>query len=342
VSSEGWCFKTGALLGSLWALLPGVLLAQAQPVVVTGLDCRQISCETGPGARPGNPTVSLAGIKSSQAGAALALLVVNGSDEIVVKEKVPVSAEGAFGATINVSGLQEGHYRFVLFANTQPPSAIARGEFRVNRGGEGQGAAAPSSSPASPSSSRRSTSGEGMAVHQADPVKVFRAESISPDGPTVRPPAAVDRSSRNAAPPAPAQDPSDDGFRAAPRGNTAPDSPPGLGSFFRTFGLAIPGVAYTFDNYATNTRTLTISSGAVTRSAIQVNPDGTYIWISAWDEKTIRGAWRQQGDSIIILKGQSGLDWRLSRLTPPQGRAEVTLWDQNSIWYHGTPPPAGR
>lgn len=111
----------------------------------------------------------------------------------------------------------------------------------------------------------------------------------------------------------------------------------GGGFFFRTFGLAIPGVAYTTDNYATNTRTVTVASGYVTKSAIRINPDGTYVWNSAWDGKIIQGQWKQQGGAIIVLKGQSGLDWRMERMAKPAGDAVVTLWDQNSIWYNGTP-----
>jgi hypothetical protein len=29
----------------------------------------------------------------------------------------------------------------------------------------------------------------------------------------------------------------------------------------------------------------------------------------------------------------------MQRMDKPRGKAEITLWDQNSIWYHGTPLP---
>jgi hypothetical protein len=112
-----------------------------------------------------------------------------------------------------------------------------------------------------------------------------------------------------------------------------------LSYFFRTFGLAIPGVAYTTDNYATNTRSITVAAGTVTKSAVRINPDGSYIWNSAWDGKVIRGQWKRDNSAIILLNAQGGLNWRMERMPQPQGRAVVTLWDQNSIWYHGTPLP---
>ena len=96
-------------------------------------------------------------------------------------------------------------------------------------------------------------------------------------------------------------------------------------------------MAYTTDNYAANTRTVTVAPGAVTRSAVRVNADGTYVWNSAWDGKVIQGRWRKDGGGIVLLKGQGGRDWKMDRMARPAGKAEVTLWDQNSIWYNGTP-----
>jgi hypothetical protein len=110
-------------------------------------------------------------------------------------------------------------------------------------------------------------------------------------------------------------------------------------SFFRTFGLAIPGVAYTTDNFATNTRTVTVAAGAVTKSTVRIDPEGSYVWNSSWDGKVIRGQWRREGSAIILLNAQSGLNWRMQTMAQSQGKATVTLWDQNSIWYHCTPLP---
>lgn len=107
--------------------------------------------------------------------------------------------------------------------------------------------------------------------------------------------------------------------------------------FHRTFGLAIPGVAYTVDNHAANTRTLVTSAGAVTKSAVRINPNHTYDWNSQWDGRVIHGKWIEHKDGIVLLKAQEGKDWLMQKMNRPSGKAVVTLWDQNSIWYNGTP-----
>jgi hypothetical protein len=128
--------------------------------------------------------------------------------------------------------------------------------------------------------------------------------------------------------------------RSSPTSNAATPASPGAAFFFRTFGLAIPGVAYTVDNYAAGTRTLVTSAGALTKSAVRINPDGTYVWNSSWDGRVIQGRWTAEKDGSIILRnGQEKKDWKMQRMDKPIGKAEITLWDQNSIWYHGTPLP---
>ncbi len=107
--------------------------------------------------------------------------------------------------------------------------------------------------------------------------------------------------------------------------------------FQRTFGLAVPGVAYTVDNYAANTRTLVTSAGAVTKSAVRINPNHTYDWNSDWDGRVIHGKWIEHKDGIVLLKAQEGKDWLMQKMNRPTGKAVVTLWDQNAIWYNGTP-----
>lgn len=106
---------------------------------------------------------------------------------------------------------------------------------------------------------------------------------------------------------------------------------------FHTFGLAVPGVAYSFDNYATNTRTNVVAAGALTKSSIRVSPDHTYIWNSAWDGKTIRGQWKEWKDGgVLIMHGQEGKDWLLQTLPSASGKATVVLYN-DMTQYHGTP-----
>lgn len=111
----------------------------------------------------------------------------------------------------------------------------------------------------------------------------------------------------------------------------------GMDSLLRTFGLAVPGVAYTVDNYAANTRTVVTSSGTVTKSAVRINPDHTYDWNSAWDDRLIHGRWVEAKDGILLLNGQEHKDWLLRSMEKPSGKATVTLWDKNATWYNGTP-----
>ncbi len=107
--------------------------------------------------------------------------------------------------------------------------------------------------------------------------------------------------------------------------------------FQRTFGLAIPGVAYTVDNVAANTRTLVTSTGTLTESAVRINPNHTYDWNSAWDKRMIHGKWVEHKDGVLLLNGQERKDWLMRAMSRPSGKAVITLWDQNAIWYNGTP-----
>lgn len=111
----------------------------------------------------------------------------------------------------------------------------------------------------------------------------------------------------------------------------------GMDVLLHTFGLAIPGVAYTVDNYATETRTVVTSSGTVTKSAVRVNPNHTYDWNSAWDNRLIHGRWVESKDGVLLLNGQEHKNWLLRSMEKPSGKATVSLWDQNSTWYNGTP-----
>jgi hypothetical protein len=112
--------------------------------------------------------------------------------------------------------------------------------------------------------------------------------------------------------------------------------------FFHTFGLAVPGVAYSWDNLATQTRTHVAAAGTVTKSAVRINPDGTYVWNSAWDGRVIQGRWISHKDGILLQNGQEKKDWVMGRLPHPNGDAVVYLYDGDSMTYHGTPKPGGR
>jgi hypothetical protein len=130
-----------------------------------------------------------------------------------------------------------------------------------------------------------------------------------------------------------------DAKRKQQQNNKQQPAPPSTNTAFfqRTFGLAIPGVAYTVDNTAANTRTLVTSAGAITKSSVRINPDHTYDWNSDWDRRMIHGKWVEQKDGILLLKGQEHRDWLMRAIDRPSGKAVVTLWDQNAIWYNGTP-----
>jgi hypothetical protein len=125
---------------------------------------------------------------------------------------------------------------------------------------------------------------------------------------------------------------------AAPRAEGRQDA----SFFFRTFGLAVPGGAYSWDNLATQTRTHVVSAGALTKSSLRINADGTYDWNSAWEGRLLRGRWALHKDGLLLRQGQEGKDWVLGRLAHPSGRAEVYLFDRNAMTYHGTPRPDPR
>lgn len=126
--------------------------------------------------------------------------------------------------------------------------------------------------------------------------------------------------------------------RQQPNSKQQPAPPLKNAAFFqRTFGLAIPGVAYQIDNTAANTRTLVTSAGAITKSAVRINPNHTYDWNSDWDRRVIHGRWVERKDGILLLNGQERKDWLMRAMSRPSGKAVITLWDQNAIWYNGTP-----
>lgn len=164
-------------------------------------------------------------------------------------------------------------------------------------------------------------------------IEVFKADSIEP----YKPNTAAPKKEENPG----AEDARKDGDAEGAAARARNTKPEDAAFFFRTFGLAVPGVVYSYDNIAAGTRTTVIAAGTVTKSAVRLHKDGSYIWNSSWDGKIIRGKWMPatEGGGIILLRAQEGKDWRMERLKNKSGKAEVSLWDQNSIWYHGTPLP---
>ena len=68
---------------------------------------------------------------------------------------------------------------------------------------------------------------------------------------------------------------------------------------------------------------------------IRINPDGTYIWNSSWDEKIITGKWSNSGNSeypITLLNAQEGRSWSVGKSS--DAKADITVWDGNT-WYNG-------
>lgn len=157
------------------------------------------------------------------------------------------------------------------------------------------------------STSAKSTGSQTIQPYTAKPIQEYHATPVRPND--------------------------DSGTRPAPH----PQPNRAGRSLIGTFGLAVPGVAYSYDNYATSTRTTVTSTGVVTKSAVRINPNHTYDWNSAWDGRMIHGNWVEKDGGVLLLHGQEGKNWLLRTMDRPSGNATVTLWDQDSMWYNGTP-----
>ncbi|HWR35893.1 MAG TPA: hypothetical protein VN622_08515, partial [Clostridia bacterium] len=144
----------------------------------------------------------------------------------------------------------------------------------------------------------RRTQAQDVQLTQAQNVQQYRATEIQRDqaqdvrpyqAEDVRPNKAQDVQSRRAQDIQPYR--ADDTRPQArleigpePRKDSKPRNDNSAGSaFMHTFGLAVPGVVYSYDNYAANTRTTVTATGTVTKSAVRISPDHTYQWNSAWD-----------------------------------------------------------
>lgn len=181
-----------------------------------------------------------------------------------------------------------------------------------------------------------SAGAQGIEPFKAQEVKPYRAQEVKPTPPQGVKPSRVEVVKPFRAPEPAAVQPG-----PAPR-REAPAAAPAPSIFFGTFGLAVPGVAYSWDNHATQTRTNVVAAGTLTKSSLRVNPDGTYEWNSAWDGRLIRGRWVSHRDGILLQNGQEKKDWVMGRLPGPSGAAVVYLYDGNGMTYHGTPRPGAR
>lgn len=102
---------------------------------------------------------------------------------------------------------------------------------------------------------------------------------------------------------------------------------------FKTFILWVPGTSYSVDNFDRQTSTIYTSAGTLPESTITISPDGTYIWNSKWDGKTIHGNWSISGDgSLSLLRGQEGKTWTVQR---GGGKNEDIFLLDGHTWYSG-------
>ncbi len=111
----------------------------------------------------------------------------------------------------------------------------------------------------------------------------------------------------------------------------------GFGFTYGTYGLRVPGAVYQTPIAGTDQSKLTVSTGTQTASTLTLNPDGTYVWNSAWDGKVIKGKWQKTGKAdypILLPQGQEGKDWRLAK-GDGSGKGEILLWDGNYMSYVG-------
>jgi hypothetical protein len=113
--------------------------------------------------------------------------------------------------------------------------------------------------------------------------------------------------------PAAAPAPSTSGSKSAPKLPSDPNNPL-VGGFMH---IRIPGAVYT--QQAGDTLNLYVSGGTMTKSSLIIFPDNTYAWNSAYDGKLIQGRWVKDGADINLLKGQEGMDWRVSKGTASTG-----------------------
>ncbi len=103
--------------------------------------------------------------------------------------------------------------------------------------------------------------------------------------------------------------------------------------FVGSWQLQVEGASYTTDNYATNTRTITTSSGAIGRRLL-IRSNGTYNWGG------IKGRWIATGESaggypLKLLKADGGADWKIGWDTRHGARpGQILVWN-GSVWEIG-------
>ncbi len=104
-------------------------------------------------------------------------------------------------------------------------------------------------------------------------------------------------------------------------------------AFVGTWQLYVEGTSSTTDNYSTNTRTVTTSSGAKGRRLI-IRANDTYDWGGR------KGHWIRTGDGadgypLELLKADDGRNWKIgwdTRRGATAGR--ILVWD-GDVWEVG-------
>ncbi|MEB3102381.1 copper amine oxidase N-terminal domain-containing protein [Ferviditalea candida] len=116
--------------------------------------------------------------------------------------------------------------------------------------------------------------------------------------------------------------------------NNSPD----LSYFFHTWKMRIPGAVVTSPIPGTSDVVTNATPGADAGN-LQVKSDGTYVWQSIWDGKTIKGSWRKTNlpdYPIILLRGEEGKDWKLGKSDKNTwGGGDIVIYDGQSISQNG-------
>lgn len=106
-----------------------------------------------------------------------------------------------------------------------------------------------------------------------------------------------------------------------------------LTAFFRTWRLAVSGAVVTTENEATQTRTTTVSSGALAGRLV-IRADGTYDWEGK------RGRWRRTGNAdypLELVAADLGKDWGIGWDTRKHGTRGNILLVDGVEWLYAFP-----
>lgn len=103
-----------------------------------------------------------------------------------------------------------------------------------------------------------------------------------------------------------------------------------------TWKLVVPGSSYSYDNYATNTRT-TVSSVGALAGHLYLNSNGHYTWTDPIDG-TMKGVWKNTSNPdwpIVLVNGSEHHIWKLGRSSSSVwGGGDIVIWD-GYTWENG-------